>query len=583
MRVCVCVCVCLCVYVCVVLGQGSPGSHVHTTTQILLDDMVLLETLMRGLENTLHDAMKSAVATFLCTARTEFKRLLEAVEEERASAMAEVEEERASAMAEVEEERASAMAEVEEERASAMAEVEEKREALDAELVAMTKFEQARDSRVMLNVGGQIFYTSVATLTSKPGTMLSAMLSGRYAVETAEDGSVFIDRDGDLFHHVLDYVRDGIVSVAEEGAAGYGDVQLLRKLKREFGFFAIELVQERELTFAVGGSQFGCMNALQTKNGLQPHMECYDAADDTWREVAPMNKVTHKVDWLHVVSVIAGELYALGGSFFDAEAMVQRYNVATDTWSAVDEDVPAPIHGTTACAVGGSMYVLGGRMVCALSNYTTNVFRYESSTDTWCEMAPMPERRTTASVCVVGSDIYVCGGNPYRYVHGQPQCRQTSSVFRYSTDTDEWITLAPMPDRKSNATACTIGGMVFVIGGEVEDDRPCSSVFKFDPASGEWSTLAPMSRPRSRLSSFAVDGCIYAVGGYEATFKDIDEAEKYDPVPHTAEKYDPATDSWSVVSPMHHGRHTFSAVAVKVEVNLFDVLISKALKSGRAP
>ena len=50
-----------------------------------------------------------------------------------------------------------------------------------------------------------------------------------------EDGRVFIDRDERLFEHVLEYLRDSVVTVAQEDA-GMVDVGLLRRLRREFGF-----------------------------------------------------------------------------------------------------------------------------------------------------------------------------------------------------------------------------------------------------------------------------------------------------------------------------------------------------------
>lgn len=41
---------------------------------------------------------------------------------------------------------------------------------------------------VKLNVGGHLYYTTIATLTSKPDTMLQAMFSGRMEVLTDAEG-----------------------------------------------------------------------------------------------------------------------------------------------------------------------------------------------------------------------------------------------------------------------------------------------------------------------------------------------------------------------------------------------------------
>eukprot|EP01116_Phalansterium_solitarium_P002838 TRINITY_DN1313_c1_g1_i1.p1 TRINITY_DN1313_c1_g1~~TRINITY_DN1313_c1_g1_i1.p1 ORF type:complete len:455 (-),score=147.77 TRINITY_DN1313_c1_g1_i1:114-1478(-) len=62
-------------------------------------------------------------------------------------------------------------------------------------------------SIVVLNVGGVHYTTTRATLCQYPDTMLGAMFSGKYALTLMKDGSVFIDRDGQLFQHVLQFLR----------------------------------------------------------------------------------------------------------------------------------------------------------------------------------------------------------------------------------------------------------------------------------------------------------------------------------------------------------------------------------------
>lgn len=52
-----------------------------------------------------------------------------------------------------------------------------------------------------LNIGGQLFTTSLATVRKDPGSILHGMFSGRFDSKPAEDGSYFIDRDGTLPIH----------------------------------------------------------------------------------------------------------------------------------------------------------------------------------------------------------------------------------------------------------------------------------------------------------------------------------------------------------------------------------------------
>ncbi|KAL3044985.1 hypothetical protein OYC64_013288 [Pagothenia borchgrevinki] len=68
---------------------------------------------------------------------------------------------------------------------------------------------------VELNVGGQVYYTRLATLTSFPNSLLGKLFSNKKGSsnDLSRDlrGRYFIDRDGFLFRYVLDYLRDKLV------------------------------------------------------------------------------------------------------------------------------------------------------------------------------------------------------------------------------------------------------------------------------------------------------------------------------------------------------------------------------------
>jgi hypothetical protein len=67
---------------------------------------------------------------------------------------------------------------------------------------------EALNTVIKLNVGGRQFCTTRSTLTSVPGTMFEALLSGRHAVVRDGDGAIFLDRDPDIFESLLTYLRD---------------------------------------------------------------------------------------------------------------------------------------------------------------------------------------------------------------------------------------------------------------------------------------------------------------------------------------------------------------------------------------
>ena len=62
---------------------------------------------------------------------------------------------------------------------------------------------------VGLNVGGRIFLTSRETLTKDSDSMLARMFNEALPASCQDkDGNYVIDRDGDSFKYILNYLRD---------------------------------------------------------------------------------------------------------------------------------------------------------------------------------------------------------------------------------------------------------------------------------------------------------------------------------------------------------------------------------------
>jgi hypothetical protein len=88
---------------------------------------------------------------------------------------------------------------------------------------------------VKLNVGGRVYVTLASTLTQN-GTgdnFFSRMLSGKFSSTMVDSDQHFIDRNGDYFAPLLDYLRTGHWHVPQ-----YID---LRMILREADFYGIEL------------------------------------------------------------------------------------------------------------------------------------------------------------------------------------------------------------------------------------------------------------------------------------------------------------------------------------------------------
>lgn len=90
---------------------------------------------------------------------------------------------------------------------------------------------------VSLNVGGEIYTTTLDTLTRCQDSMLGAMFTGQIPVLRDSRGNVFIDRDGKVFRYILNYLRSSALDLPD----GFSELALLR---REVDFFQIRPLLE---------------------------------------------------------------------------------------------------------------------------------------------------------------------------------------------------------------------------------------------------------------------------------------------------------------------------------------------------
>jgi N-acetylneuraminic acid mutarotase len=490
---------------------------------------------MMSIEETLA-AMQREMRPLLETA-------MEGVLTKARNVLEELEQQCIEGLADANAERARGLTEVAEERAKMLAEVDARRSELHREILAMQTHQERQQGRVELNIGGYRFQTSVQTLRRVPHTFFDAYFSGRYAQDVCNDGSIFVDRDGEHFGHVLEYMRDGVVSVAEPGALP--SVSLLRALKREFGFYCIELSPERplqlhlpEMAYMLGGenANFQAMSSV----------ERYDASSGQWSTVAAMGTARGGAS----ACSMTGMIYVTGGTggdVADALSSVEKYSPASNTWSCV-APMPEARYTHAAVAVGSAMYVLGG--LDSECYPTESSFKFDSMQDSWSEVASMPKALHTLAACAVGNNIYAFGG-------GGEQ-----SVYKYDTITDVWSNLGPMPVPCEDHSASVVDGFIYIVGAGYG-----TGVLRFDTISHAWFLLAHTSVKRDFGASFVMAGSLFVSGGRHSRA--------------SMERYDVAADTWTAVASMREGRDSFAAVSIKSagpteDQDLFDALIATA-------
>lgn len=113
---------------------------------------------------------------------------------------------------------------------------------------------------IELNVGGRYFATYRSTLISHENSMLEAMFSGRHPMKKDKKGRYFIDRDGEQFHTILNYLRTGKLLWPS-------DPQLKEQLKLELEYYG--LLQPHTVSADLNSV------ILKDKKELQYQLQCW--------------------------------------------------------------------------------------------------------------------------------------------------------------------------------------------------------------------------------------------------------------------------------------------------------------------
>nr|XP_054770376.1 BTB/POZ domain-containing protein KCTD21-like [Lytechinus pictus] len=108
---------------------------------------------------------------------------------------------------------------------------------------------EGQDNYVGLNVGGRIFKTSRTTMLAYPESFFSGLLGGAIPSAKDDQGNYLIDQDGEVFRHVLNFMRYNEL-VLPEGFKEYG------VLERQADFFQLESLKSSiERPMQVDGSE----------------------------------------------------------------------------------------------------------------------------------------------------------------------------------------------------------------------------------------------------------------------------------------------------------------------------------------
>ncbi|XP_034936195.1 kelch-like protein 5 isoform X2 [Chelonus insularis] len=232
-----------------------------------------------------------------------------------------------------------------------------------------------------------------------------------------------------------------------------------------------------------------------------------------------------------------GHLLAIGGMDENKGATsIDAFSLCDNTWKYL-----ASTNGRRlqfgAAVVDSKLIIVGGRDGLKTLD---SVERLDFSTLKWSRLPSINTHRHGLGVAVLGGPLYAVGG------HDGWSFLQT--VERWDPNNEEWSFIAPMPGPRTTVGVAVLNDKLYAVGGR--DQNSClNTVDCYDPHTNKWTSCAPMSKRRGGVGVGVANGCIYALGGYDLASRGS-HACRYDSV----ERYDPKTDTWTMVAPMSVAR-----------------------------
>ncbi len=235
------------------------------------------------------------------------------------------------------------------------------------------------------------------------------------------------------------------------------------------------------------------------------------------------------------------DLYLIGGlaridnsspaSRFDISNANQRYNSCTQRWDTMQ---PLPEERTAAgvAVLAGKIYVVGGFGITYPDPFYTDsierdtVFVFDPAANSWGQAASLPAAYTRMAVAAANGKLYAFGG--------RSQYLSSNKTFEYDPTTNQWQEKASIPGSQGvYSGAAELNGKIYVVSGD-------SGVIQiYDPATNLWSKTVLLPHSHFDPHLVAAHGFLYLLSsaGYSDT--------------NLVYRYDPGLDHWQSISALN--------------------------------
>lgn len=158
-----------------------------------------------------------------------------------------------------------------------------------------------------------------------------------------------------------------------------------------------------------------------------------------------------------------------------------------------------PRHDTAGAVLGGGVVVFGGGSTSELDSVET--LRPGGSGH---PLGQLPTTRSDLSALTIGGRAYVLGG-----YDGQTP---TGVVLR-TLDGRRFVAVATLPVAFRYAAVTGLGQSIYTFGGELANGRDSDAIQELDTSTGRARIIGHLPRPLSHASAVTLGGHIYVLGG----------------------------------------------------------------------
>lgn len=244
--------------------------------------------------------------------------------------------------------------------------------------------------------------------------------------------------------------------------------------------------------------------AGETAEGVSDTVEKYDPGLNSWQLLAP--KPTPVTDIS--AAAVGGKIYVPGGRLPGGGVtdVLEIYDPRADQWNE-GSSLPSALSAYSIQAFEGKLFLFGGWDG---SEYGNWVYEYDPDRDSWRELPGMPTARAYAATAVAGGKIYIIGG------YDGEKALTVNEVFspaRRNEGGNAWETSTSLPDGIYAMSATSIADILYVLGGTSDIEREFTALAFFTDSS-EWGVMEEPDMPLgANLGAVSVGSDIYAVGG----------------------------------------------------------------------